>query len=863
MADVATLGIKVDGVGNITKASSALNKFSAEADKADDKASLLSSSVGALGSAAKLLGGVLVGGAIVGLVRSFSASSSAATDLAARLQLTAGSAEQAESANRRLQEIAIESGADITTLTGTFIRLNNAFLEIGYSSRDTTDFIQSLNYALTLSGATGQRAEIIQTNLSRAMASGVLRGNELNAILENGGKVARLLAKELGTTTGGLRQLGAEGKITADVIHSALVSNMEEMASQIGDMPITMDFAMKRISTAFELASDRFDQAWGRGSSLPDAVNGIADALLEWVPLFEQIGYLVQVLTTMLIDGFSDSADEAEELSGELDKVERDFDQLGLEVARVFDAIIVAAKFTGTILIDVVGAPVKQLISLFELLGNTASSALSLNMGGIAAATNKFLKDTQRITDELGNVLSGDVLNNLVDEQLLSGVEARLNSIKKITIDELNATRDEQKRADFAALNEGDKAVAKSAKQRELSGTGYIRSLRERIALIGKETEAETLLAKMRVGTMEFASQQEAQMALAMAKSYDETMKEVEATEALEKARERVVDMLLSMGTYEEQALDRMRKNVDLLGEAKLNADEYANALARLNRSSIQDMPAFQGLHPLFGGPSGEMLKIAEQEAELNDWYTKQLELQREFLDAKLINENEYADAVREITERNTERLGQLQQAYTISTISSMATMTGNVASLLEGMGAKGSAAYKVMFAISKAASIAQAIMNTEEAATKALAIDPTGPMPAITRATGYLSVAAIAAQSITGMAHDGIDRVPEDGTWLLQKGERVVSSQTSDKLDGVLNNLIQDRRSSNSDGNNINIVINSNGSSSADNDEEGMFAALAKDISKLVDERIKQNEQASYRQGGAAWQFQQGMIGG
>src|SRR5690606_25018054 len=158
---------------------------------------------GALGSAAKLLGGVLVGGAIVGLVRSFSATSSAATDLAARLQLTAGSAEQAESANRRLQEIAIESGADITTLTGTFIRLNNAFLEIGYSSRDTTDFIQSLNYALTLSGATGQRAEIIQTNLSRAMASGVLRGNELNAILENGGKVARLLAKELGTTTGG------------------------------------------------------------------------------------------------------------------------------------------------------------------------------------------------------------------------------------------------------------------------------------------------------------------------------------------------------------------------------------------------------------------------------------------------------------------------------------------------------------------------------------------------------------------------------------------------------------------------------------------------------------------------------------
>jgi len=187
-----------------------------------------------------------------------------------------------------------------------------------------------------------------------------------------------------------------------------------------------------------------------------------------------------------------------------------------------------------------------------------------------------------------------------------------------------------------------------------------------------------------------------------------------------------------------------------------------------------------------------------------------------------------------------------------MSTISSMATMTGNVASLLEGMGAKGSAAYKVMFAVSKAASIAQAIVNTEVAATKALAIDPSGAMSAITRATGYLSVATIAAQAISGMAHDGIDRIPEDGTWLLQKGERVVSSQTSDKLDSVLNDIRSGTIGSpNKQGNTVNIVINSNGSSSVDNDKEGMFTALAKDISKLVDDKIRQNEEASYRQGG------------
>lgn len=50
--------------------------------------------------------------------------------------------------------------------------------------------------------------------------------------------------------------------------------------------------------------------------------------------------------------------------------------------------------------------------------------------------------------------------------------------------------------------------------------------------------------------------------------------------------------------------------------------------------------------------------------------------------------------------------------------------------------------------------------------------------------------VAAVGAASLAGMAHDGIDSVPETGTWLLQKGERVVTSQTSAKLDATLDRV-------------------------------------------------------------------------
>lgn len=74
-------------------------------------------------------------------------------------------------------------------------------------------------------------------------------------------------------------------------------------------------------------------------------------------------------------------------------------------------------------------------------------------------------------------------------------------------------------------------------------------------------------------------------------------------------------------------------------------------------------------------------------------------------------------------------------------------------------------------------------------------AIPIVGPVAAPAAMAAALAVAepmaaAVATFSLAGMAHDGIDAVPETGTWLLQKGERVTTAETSAKLDGVLNDI-------------------------------------------------------------------------
>ena len=50
--------------------------------------------------------------------------------------------------------------------------------------------------------------------------------------------------------------------------------------------------------------------------------------------------------------------------------------------------------------------------------------------------------------------------------------------------------------------------------------------------------------------------------------------------------------------------------------------------------------------------------------------------------------------------------------------------------------------------------------------------------------------VGAVASLSLAGMAHEGIDAIPETGTWLLEKGERVTTAETSAKLDNTLSDI-------------------------------------------------------------------------
>jgi hypothetical protein len=223
---------------------------------------------------------------------------------------------------------------------------------------------------------------------------------------------------------------------------------------------------------------------------------------------------------------------------------------------------------------------------------------------------------------------------------------------------------------------------------------------------------------------------------------------------------------------------DMVGAGVNARARASLSSSEYD----RWSMNNEQQDGYSQLGDDLYSARSGiennEYLSETEKYQQLNDAY-------KVYLDGKKALTEEYAKQEADYAQYQHDN----QLSMYGSLLSQAGTVWGTMTEMVKDAAGEGSAAYKAMFLAQQAIAIGQAIINTELGATAALKVDPTGFMSMMTRGIGYASVGLIAAQTIQGMAHDGIDNIPKEGTWLLDKGERVVDSRTNADLKNYLAN--------------------------------------------------------------------------
>ncbi len=223
-----------------------------------------------------------------------------------RLRLASISTEDFSTAQRTLMDISQRTGTSLEANSNLYSRIASSLRDAGYASKDVAAVTETVATSLKLSGASTEEASSVITQLSQALGSGVLRGEEFNAIMENGGRLAKLLADGLGTTVGGLRNMAQNGELTTNKI-VPLLTNVEQLRKEFETLPASISGSGQKVKNAFMAWVGAENDAVGASSALAGALDGlsqnigtVADAagVLVGVGVAKYLGGVVTSATT-------------------------------------------------------------------------------------------------------------------------------------------------------------------------------------------------------------------------------------------------------------------------------------------------------------------------------------------------------------------------------------------------------------------------------------------------------------------------------------------------------------------------------------------------------------------------------------
>lgn len=208
---------------------------------------------------------------IAGLVR----ASDEAANISARLKLATKDAQQFAIAQRSIFEIAQRSRTSLQASVDLYARIERSTRDIGVNQATILQLTETINQAAQISGG-GPGAEAALFQLSQGLASGTLRGEELNSVLEQTPRLAQAIADGMNVPIGKLRQIAKDGQLTSETVLRALLSQSETIQKEFAEFPPTIASGFTAIRNAFIQYLSTSAEAQGAARDLAEALQAIA-----------------------------------------------------------------------------------------------------------------------------------------------------------------------------------------------------------------------------------------------------------------------------------------------------------------------------------------------------------------------------------------------------------------------------------------------------------------------------------------------------------------------------------------------------------------------------------------------------------
>ena len=289
MKQIEAAGIKVTIVlqqmGTAAKASADVaaagaKEISEEAGKATSKVKGLSAAWKSLKNVAIFTGGIA-------LAKNIMQAADQQSTLNARIRMMNDGLQTTEQLQRMIYKSAQKSRGSYASTAEMVGKFGTLAPDAFNSSAEVVNFAEQINKHLALSGASGQAGDAAILQLTQALGSGVLRGEELNSVLEQTPTIAQAIAQYMGTSVGEMRKLASEGQITADVVKNALFATADETNAKFEQMPMTFSQVWQKGINAVQQAAIPVLNAIAKGatfihdnwSTISPVLFGIAAAL--------------------------------------------------------------------------------------------------------------------------------------------------------------------------------------------------------------------------------------------------------------------------------------------------------------------------------------------------------------------------------------------------------------------------------------------------------------------------------------------------------------------------------------------------------------------------------------------------------
>lgn len=161
------------------------------------------------------------------------------TTTEARLNLITGDPDETAVLQDQIMASANRSRGSYQSTADMVAKLGIMAKDSFNGTDEIVEFTELINKQFTIAGTSAAGVDAAMLQLTQAMSSGVLRGEELNSIFEQAPTIIQTIADYLGAPIGQIRSMAAEGQITAEVVKNAMLASADEINAKFESMPMT------------------------------------------------------------------------------------------------------------------------------------------------------------------------------------------------------------------------------------------------------------------------------------------------------------------------------------------------------------------------------------------------------------------------------------------------------------------------------------------------------------------------------------------------------------------------------------------------------------------------------------------------